>query len=77
MEEVANENLLEVDNSANGDIELNSDIKELVIKVRNTAKKFRHSPVYNDSLQKYIKAAWGKRLQLLIDVITRLVSIFE
>ena len=54
-------------------IELTSDIEIPVKKIRDTAKMFRRSPVYNEVLQKYIKADpdIGKKLQLKIDTRTR------
>ena len=52
-------------------IELREDIEEMVTKVRNTTKFFRHSPVSNDELQKCIKADFNKTHQMILDVKNR------
>jgi hypothetical protein len=49
--------------------ELTDEIYPLIRKVRSVVKLFRRSPTKNDEiLQKYIKAAFGKEIQLMIDV---------
>ena len=56
---------------SDGKIELREDIEDMVTKVRNTSKFFRHSPVSNDALQKCIKADHNKTHQMILDVKNR------
>ena len=63
----------QIEQGNSNNIQLSSDIELPIKKIRDTAKMFRKSPVFNDHLQKRLLADpdHGKKRQLLLDVRTR------
>ena len=72
------ENVEDEDEEMTGEEEpaiLNSFLKPIIKKIRKTVNTFRRSPQKNEILQKYVKAQFGKQLNLLLDCRTRWSSL--
>lgn len=75
-DDIAND--VEVNIDVDIEPELNQNLGEIIKKIRKVVKKFRQSPVKNDThLQPLIVQSFGKELKLNLDVVTRWNSLLS